>query len=90
MVEPKKIVIISEVKLTYLKLLSKGMMKTSSFAKTLNVNWKTVWRRLNELEKLSLAKLYDHDLHGIKTINGDKNSSNMKTFVIGVDEAGRL
>lgn len=57
----QKIVVISKVKLTYLKLLSKGMTKTSEFAKTLNVDWKSAWRRLKELEKLGLAKLYDHD-----------------------------
>lgn len=51
----QNIILISQTKEKYIKLLSMGYKRTSDFAKQLNVGWKSASKRLKELEKLGLV-----------------------------------
>jgi len=52
----QKIIIISKLKANYLNFLGDSIKTTKEFARYFKVDWKSSFRRLNELEKLSLVK----------------------------------
>lgn len=52
----QNIIIISKLKEKYLKFLGNSNKITKYFAKHFNVDWKSSFRRLKELEKLKLVK----------------------------------
>jgi len=54
----KKVVIISKRKNEILKILN-SPKKTSEMANSLEVSWKSAYKRLNELKKLNLVKIVD-------------------------------
>ena len=52
----QNILILSKIKQNYLKFLTNSEKNTQEFAKFFNVNWKSSFRRLKELEKLQIVK----------------------------------
>jgi predicted transcriptional regulator len=86
----QNIILISNVKKEYLGLLKKGVQTTIDLAKKRNVDFKSAYRRLRELERLRLVKQNPNKEWELCAANKEVISlTEGQQTAAGVDEAGR-